>query len=479
MSDVWRSGGEGEVLGAMLERQARTYGDKVYMYFDDVPVTYAEMHERSNSVANWLHDAGIGVGDRVVLLMQNAPEFMYLSFGAAKVGALTVPINTAYRGEFLSHQVRGCRARLAVVTDDLAPNLLEIAPECPELERVMVRPGDDGALPSLDVPDGVVLGETAELLEADGTALHFSVELNPDMPVAIYYTSGTTGLSKGAVISHRYVDTVAEVITTSRHSADDEIAYGPVPLFHFSGMLGLSLAMLRCGGTVVIDRWFSLSHTWERIRKYRATSAVLVGPMLTLVWNLPPDPSDADSTLRVLGAAPIPPELHHAIEERYQVKLVTMYGMTEAFPLTVMGVDDPAVPGSAGRPNPGFDVRLFDDNDDEVPAGEVGEIVCRPRRAQAMFQGYDDDPGATLAQMRNLWFHTGDLARFDEDGNIFFVDRKKDAIRRRGENISSFEVETAIGRHPEVADVAVHAVPSPLGEDDVKACVVARRRGRP
>ena len=149
-----------------------------------------------------------------------------------------------------------------------------------------------------------------------------------------------------------------------------------------------------------------------------------------------------------------------------------MYGMTEAFPLTIMGVEDPAVPGSAGRPNPAFEIRLFDDDDNEVASGEVGEIVCRPRRSHVMFDGYDDDPRATLDQMRNLWFHTGDLGRFDGDGNLFFVDRKKDAIRRRGENISSFEVESSIGRHPDVADVAVHAVPSPFGEDDVKACVV-------
>ena len=307
MDNVWQGGPAAELLGSMIERQAAEFGDKVCMYFDDVPVTYAEMHARSNSVANWLHDIGIGIGDRVVLQMQNCPEFMYLWFGAAKVGALTVPINTAYRGDFLSHQVRGCRARVAVVSDDLAGGMLQIAAECPELARVMIRPGDHGSAADFAALPGVSVHDAGEMLAPPSDGLEFSVELSPELPVAIYYTSGTTGLSKGAVITHRYVDTVAEIIAASRNTTADEIAYGPVPLFHFSGMLGLSLAVLRRGGTVVIDRWFSVSHTWERIHKYRATMAILVGPMLTLIWGLAPEPTDADGPLKVLGSAPIPP----------------------------------------------------------------------------------------------------------------------------------------------------------------------------
>lgn len=453
----------------MITQQAARYGDKVCMYFDDVAVTYKEMNERSNSVANWLHANGIGLGDRVVIFMTNAPEFMYMWFGAAKLGAVTVPINTAYSGDFLSHQVRSCGARLAITEPELAHRLYAVASDCPDLARVLVRPVDDTPIP---IWHALECGSTDELLTTDGSKLAFTPAVTIEMPIAIYFTSGTTGLSKGAVITHCYVDTVAEIIAKSRKSTDKEIAYGPVPLFHFSGMLGLSLAVIRVGGTVVLDTWFSLSNTWDRIRKYQATSAILVGPMLTLLWNLPPDPSDADLPIKVLGSAPIPPELWHAIEERYGVKLVTMYGMTEAFPLALKAVDDAVAPGSSGRANPSFDVRLFDDNDCEVPVGETGEIVCRPRMRQVMFEGYDNNPAATLSQMRNLWFHTGDLGRFDADGNLFFIDRKKDAIRRRGENISSFEVEHSILQHPDVADIAVHAVSSELGEDDVKACVV-------
>jgi crotonobetaine/carnitine-CoA ligase len=197
-----------------------------------------------------------------------------------------------------------------------------------------------------------------------------------------------------------------------------------------------------------------------------------------MLWGLPPDPADAELPIRLLVAAPIPLELHRPIEERYGCRIVTGYGLTEAFPLAIQGVDSPAVPGSAGRPNPGFDVRLVDDDDTDVPAGAAGEIVCRPHALHSMFEGYFGRPEETLAQLRNLWFHTGDLGRFDADGNLFFVDRKKDAIRRRGENISSFEIERAVLGHEAVAACAAVAVPSPVGEDDVKISVVLRPGGK-
>jgi crotonobetaine/carnitine-CoA ligase len=196
--------------------------------------------------------------------------------------------------------------------------------------------------------------------------------------------------------------------------------------------------------------------------------------MVMMLWGLPPDPADAELPIRLLAAAPIPLELHRPIEERYGCRIVTGYGMTEAFPLAIQGVDTTSVPGSVGRPSPNFEVRLVDDDDREVGPGESGEIVCRPRLPHCMFEGYHGRPEATLAQLTNLWFHTGDLGRFDADGNLFFVDRKKDAIRRRGENISSFEVERAVLGHPAVAACAALAVPSPLGEDDVKVCVVVK-----
>ena len=199
----------------------------------------------------------------------------------------------------------------------------------------------------------------------------------------------------------------------------------------------------------------------------------LAGAMVTMLWNLPPDERDRELPIRFLSAAPVPKELYGPIQERWGCRIVTCYGLSEAFPLTVAGVADDNPPGASGRPNPDFEVQVVDDEDRAVVPGATGEIVCRPRRPHVMFEGYDGRPEATLDQLGNLWFHTGDLGRMDEHGNLTYVDRKKDAMRRRGENISSFEVEQALLRVPAVAEVAAVGHPSDLGEDDVMVCVVA------
>jgi len=459
------------VLGDLLSAQADARPEKVAVYFDDVPVTFGEMHRRSNAAANWLHDFGVGAGDTVVLFTENCPEFVDVWFAAAKLGAVSVPINTAYRGDFLVHQLRDSRARVVVADAGLASRVTDIADQCPDLELLLVR--DDGEAPPVDA-GRLRMGSAAELLQPSGESLPAGLAPQWNMPGNILYTSGTTGPSKGVVVTQHYLGKAAETIVRSRRITPDEVAYGPVPLFHFSGMLGLVLSGVMAGSTVVLDRRFSVGNTWDRVRRYEATTIILVGSMIVMLWNLPETPADAELPITVLAGAPIPPELHHAIEKRYGCRTMTMYGMTEAFPLTVMGVDDEAVPGSAGKPNPLFDVRIFGDDDTEVDAGQTGEIVCRPLEPHVMFEGYFGRPEATASQMGNLWFHTGDLARMDAGRNLFFVDRKKDALRRRGENISSFELERSIMSHPAVLEAAAYGVPSEFGEDDVMVALVLR-----
>jgi len=289
---------------------------------------------------------------------------------------------------------------------------------------------------------------------------------------ALFYTSGTTGPSKGAALTQHYLVSAGRAVADAWDLQPHETVYGAVPLFHFSGMLGAVLSALVTGSTAVLDRWFSVSTAWDQVRRYNAVGFVGVGPMVMMLWGLPPDPADADLPIRFISAAPIPTDLWPQIEQRYDCKVVTMYGMTEAFPITVLGVRDDCAPGSAGLPTSSFELRLVDDDEHDVASGAVGEIVVRPRLPHVMFEGYHGRPEATLAQLRNLWFHTGDLARRDDAGNLWFVDRKKDAVRRRGENISSFEVEAVITAHPQVEAAAMVGVPSPLGEQDVKVFVV-------
>jgi crotonobetaine/carnitine-CoA ligase len=309
------------------------------------------------------------------------------------------------------------------------------------------------------------------LLDGDATKPPAEADVAWNRPAAIFFTSGTTGRSKGALVTHHYLMTAAATMVDCWQLQPGEVVYAPLPLFHLSAV-GSVLGPMLAGGTGVLERTFSVSSTWDQVRRYNASGIALAGAMATMLWNLPADERDATLPLRFFSAAPIAKEIYRGIERRYDCNIVTVYGLTEAFPLAYAGVADDNPPGASGRFNPNFDVRIVDEDDADVPCGATGEVVCRPRSSHVMFEAYDGREAATLEQLRNLWFHTGDLGRVDEDGNFYYADRKKDAMRRRGENISSFEVEQALLRYPAVAEVAAIGVPSELGEDDVMVLVV-------
>ena len=449
----WITGEQLTVTQLLDDRVGKT-PDVTALWLDDTPYTFADLDRRSRVAASALLDLGVKPGESVALFLESCIELVDVWLACASVGVISVPVNIANRADFLAHQLRDSGA-VAVLTDAFTVDAVRsVASELPELRFVLVV-GEDSLAGDPDAPR--------------------PPDARPswNAPACILYTSGTTGPSKGVVVTQHYLVTAARVVADAYGLTPSDVTYGAVPLFHFSGMLGSVLAAVVAGSSAVVDRRFSVSGTWDRVRRYNATGIVAVGSMILMLWNLP---EDDDPKLRLLGGAPIPAELHHRIQERYGCGIVTMYGMTEAFPLAVWNVTDDAVPGSAGRVSPLFDVRIFDDEDAEVATGEPGEIVCRPRAPHVMFEGYHHNAEATVAQWRNGWFHTGDFGRIDADGVLYFVDRKKDAMRRRGENISSYEVEQTVLKHPAVADVAAHAVPSEFGEDDVKICVVAQER---
>jgi carnitine-CoA ligase len=450
----------------LLDDRVGKSPDATALWLDDLPYTFADLATRSRTAAAALLGLGIRPGEAVALLLESCIELVDVWLAAAAAGVVSVPINIANRGDFLLHQLRDSRSVLVLVDATTAPALRSVAADLPDLRLVVtVGPVDQTGWPAHVRVVPVDALATAPVSLAPG---------HPDWnaPACVLYTSGTTGPSKGVVVTQHYLVTAARIVADAYGLTAADVTYGAVPLFHFSGMLGSVLAAVVAGSSAVVDRRFSVSATWDRVRRYGATGVIAVGSMILMLWNLPT--SDDEPTLRLLAGAPIPAELHRPIQQRYGCGIVTMYGMTEAFPLAVWTVADDAVPGSAGRCSRLFDVRIFDDDDAEVATGEPGEIVCRPRAPHVMFEGYLDNPAATLAQWRNGWFHTGDFGRIDAEGNVFFVDRKKDAMRRRGENISSYEVEQSVLKHPSVADVAAHAVPSEFGEDDVKICVIVR-----
>lgn len=457
---------EEHTLPGVLDEQAGERPGQVCLYVGDEPITYAELRDRSRSAANALADLGAGPGSTVAIFLNTCPEWLYAWLGAARLGAVSVPVNTAYKGEFLANPLRNSGCTIAVVEDTLLDRVVRVGDELPELADVVVH--DTGG----EAPAGTAWRrhDSSVLLAGDPAKVQTDHEPAWNEPVTILYTSGTTGPSKGAVVTHHYLVASAAAMVDSWRLQPDEVLYAPLPLFHISAV-GSVVGPILAGATGLLDPVFSVSECWERVRRYDVAGILLAGVMVNMLWNLPEDPGDAELPLRFMSTAPVPRGLHRPLEQRYDLTVLTSYGMTEAFPMTLYGVDDEAVEGASGRPQPNFEVAILDDEDRPAPPGEVGEICCRPTGPHVMFEGYNGRAEETVERWRNLWFHSGDLGRMDADGNLAYVDRKKDALRRRGENVSSFEVEQTLLRHPAVAEAAAVGVPSDLGEDDVKVCL--------
>lgn len=473
MTAVWGST-EKRTLFSILEDTAARDANKRVLWFGDQAVTAGELLERSIATSNALGELGVQRGDKVAVLMANAPEHLYTAFAAGSLGAVEMATNTAYKGDFLSGLLRKIETKVVLVDADLAPNIAAIADELPNLTTVLVRdrPGVDTtglALPSrVSVhPMSILLEGESRKLEADGGRW--------DEPSTIQYTSGTTGPSKASLMSQNFVvNWVHEMAKWWVKSPHDVFYASGLPLFHgLAKGLG-ALAAVYGGATCVLEERLSISTFWARVREMHVTATACPEAVLIMLWNLERSELEADNSLHTIVAAPIPADLLRSMEERWGVRMVGQYALSEAVPLVVGGIDEPLKVGTSGKVKSDlFDVRCFDENDEEVPVGEVGEVVVRPKKPKIMFDGYYGDEAATLATWRNLWFHTGDMAKFDEDGNFIFVDRKKDYIRRRAENISSFEVERAAMRFAGIAQVAACGVKSDMGEEEVKICVVA------
>jgi crotonobetaine/carnitine-CoA ligase len=452
----------------VLERRLASDPDGPYLDFEGDQWSARQVAAAAERCASWLHDQGVGPGDRVATLLENGPEQVVSFFAAIRLGAIQVPVNTAYKGEFLRHQLADSGAAVLVVQGDLVARAAEVVgDDTPEL-RVVVVVGDADA--------GVAARPTVawrDVVAHDPSRLP-AAGVRPGDIACFIYTAGTTGPSKGCMLPHNYVVSLADQITRAWERTPDDVVLTPLPLFHFNAISVCVVGSLLVGGSSSIARRFSVSRFWPEVRRTGATMVSMLGSLAILVANAPDHPDQRDHRLRLCAAAPMPPDTDRVWRERFGCATFSAgFGLTEASLLSMLPAGEPNPPGAAGRLNRDeFDVRLLADDGVEVPVGEVGEIVCRPNGPNLMFAGYWRRPEATLDAFRDLWFHTGDLGRVDEAGFLTFVDRKKDSLRRRGENISSFEMEKTLHAHPAIQDVAVHAVPSEMGEDDVKVTAV-------
>jgi crotonobetaine/carnitine-CoA ligase len=449
----------GLTVPAVLDQRAEQFGDRVMMSIAGTPVTFAQMRDRSCAAANVLAELGVSRGETVALFTGTCPEWVYFWLGAARIGAVSAAVNAASKGEFLSHALRLSQAAVVVTDAERQPRLLEVSGTIETLRSILVQ-GD-----SL----------TTALAGASTTAPDVA-PTGPDDIGALFFTSGTTGPSKAVATTWPYLFRAADTVASAWEFGAGDVLWTAMPLFHLSAAPTV-LAPMLVGGTSVLADGFHPASAWEEIRACGAAGFAGAGAMVSMLWNLPADPRDAELPLRFLSAAPISADLYRDIERRYGCRIVTMYGMTEAFPIAYKSVSDEGVPGTSGRVNPAFDVRIVDSHGKSVPPGMVGEIFCRARATHAMSEGYVSSAsgrGGLQVEPHPDWFHTGDLGKLDGDQNLTYVDRVKDSLRRRGENISSVEVETTVTRHPAVLEAAAVGIPSELGEDDILVVVTLR-----
>lgn len=464
---------EHETVLDLLRGRLESDPDAEYLDVCGTKVTAAEVADGAGRLAGALAELGVGPGDRVATLVENSAEAMLAWWGIVAGGAIAVPVNTAYKGDYLRHQLADSGARVLIVESDLADRAERVADEVPGLEHVVVI---GAATPSVRVP----VHRWADLLGA--SAMPFA-DVRPGDLATFIYTGGTTGPSKGCMLSHGYHGKLSRQIGICWRRSAEDVVWTPLPLFHFNAIVTAVLGPLIYGCRAAIYRRFSVSNFWPEMNRVGATVTSTLGTMAYLLANdidRPEQPlsgaPEANRTLRLLGAAPLPVEIDTKIRERFGIQTFSgAYGVTEASLVSWQPEGVENKPNAAGVVNDEyFDVRIFDDDDDELPRGTEGEIVLRPKRPHTMFEGYWGRPEATVATSRNWWYHTGDIGRIDDEGYLYFVDRKADYLRRRGENISSFEVERTLMRHPALADVAVHAVPSELTEDDLKVTATVK-----
>lgn len=446
-------------LHRLLEERAARTPDRTFVLLEGRWWTYRELDLHSRAAARELARLGVRRGDHVAVMMPGCETYLALWFAISRLGAVEVPLNGAYRGEVLKHVLRTARPRMALVHSDHRDVFLAACEE-------ILEPGD------VHDPLGNAFAWRPE--QADELAgLGPGVEVAPSDPASVIFTSGTTGLSKGVVASHRHQMSFGQFFADIVNFTPDDVAYNFLPFFHIAAKFETLGAML-AGGRMVMRPTFSLSNFWKDVREGGATLCVAVGGLCHMLNGLPPSPDDAHNTLRLIYAVPIPWAFKDAFEKRFDLRLVEAYGGTESNLVLYTRLDEPTPAGTCGRASPHFLITIRDEAGRVLPPGEVGEICVQARHPYTMMTGYLGLPDATAETMRGGYFHSGDRGSMDANGYVFFLDRSKDAIRRRGENISSYEVERILNAHPAVAEVAVIPVKAEIGEDEVKAVVVLK-----
>ena len=453
------------VLRDVLEHWAVRQPDRLFVCFEDGERwDYAETLARTRRLAAALQDLGVGQGDHVIAWLPNGREALLAFFAINYIGGVYVPINTAYRGQLLAHVVDISDARVILAHSALSNRLADV--NCAKLETLVVVGAPPPAIEGLRILD------FEGIQEAAGAPSELGAPIEPWHTQSIIFTSGTSGPSKGVLSSylHAFASMNDEAWYCVR--SDDRFLIN-MPFFHVGGSF-IVYSMLCRGASIALTEGFRTECFWQTSRDTESTVVFLLGAMAAFLLKEPSSPADRDHPLRTVFIVPFTEDATH-FAGRFGADVYTIFNMTE-ISTPIISEANPTISGYCGKPRAGFELRLVDENDIQLPDGEVGELVLRADHPWTLNHGYYKNPEATAAAWRNGWFHTGDAFRRDQEGNFYFVDRMKDAIRRRGENISSTEVEAVVMEHDAIQECAAIAVPSEWGEDEIMV-VLALKAG--
>jgi crotonobetaine/carnitine-CoA ligase len=448
------------VVRYLIDRWAQESPDKVYVRFEDGDTwTYAELKERVVKTAVGFQKLGVQQGETVAVWLPNGPDALLSFYALNYIGAIFVPFNTAFCGNMLHHVIDNSDAKIIVVHKDLVPRLTEI-----DLAKLKVQILCGG---TCDTDTGLESHIFDDLKAFPDELMPLVRAIEPWDPQSIIYTSGTTGPSKGVLSSYLHMYSNAGPESWPMVTREDRYLVA-APFFHIGGMAPPFVMLVR-GASFALLSGFSTDTFWAAAKQSQATVVFLLGVMATFLMKKPPSSNDKEHGVMKAFMVPLSDDAP-AFTERFGIDIYTIFNMTE-ISSPIVSEPNPTVRGTCGKVRPGVDVRLVDGNDCEIPVGQVGEMIIRTDRPWGMNSGYYKNSEATAEAWRNGWFHTGDAFRQNEDGYFYFVDRIKDAIRRRGENISSFEVEVEVCSHPAIREAAAIGVPSEATEDDVMVII--------